>query len=120
MKGILLVVRDGEIKMTLAGKNVVIKPDGTIWYLGVPLLGITDPDVKAKAAAAVKAKKFDQIPAEVFTRPGDNPNGLWVGDVETWNKHPAKLTADRKKAVRKAGELAIQGPPKLNFRLKDG
>ena len=71
-----LVLRNNEVKMPLA--DPTIKADGTIWMRGVPLLGITDATIKAKAADVCKRQAWSEIPADAFTRVGDNPNGLTV------------------------------------------
>jgi len=104
MKGIIRVVRGSEVKLTLPGPSVTIKSDGTIWYQGMPILGITDPVIKAKVSAAIKAKRYGDIPAESWTRLGDNPNGLWAGDEAAWATHPAKLAQDEKNAARREQE----------------
>ncbi len=105
MKGVLRVVRDQELKLTLPGPSVTIKPDGTIWYGGTPLLGgITDPVTKRQLASEIEAGNYDNIPDNAWTRLGDNPNGLWAGDDDAWAKHPAKLTADKKEAAKKEQE----------------
>jgi len=107
MKGYLRVVRGNEIKLTLPGPSVTVKNDGTLWMSGNPILGITDPAEKIRIAALVKAGKYNQIPAEYFTRIGDNPNGLWAGNDDDWAKHPAKAEQDRI-AKAKAAEEAKQ------------
>lgn len=71
-----LVLRNNEVRMPLP--DPTIKADGTIWMRGVPLLGITDPATKAKAADACKRQAWSEIPADAFTRVGDNCNGLTV------------------------------------------
>lgn len=71
-----LVLRNDVVKMPLT--DPTIKADGTIWMRGVPLLGITDVAIKAKAADACKRQAWSVIPADAFTRVGDNPNGLTV------------------------------------------
>lgn len=93
----IVAVRDGEVKIRLPW--VEQKEDGTLWYNGLPLLGITDPAEAKTASVAVKAKKFGDIPAKAFTRLGENENGLWVGTSEEWGTRPEKLDADRKAAV---------------------
>ena len=99
-KEMLFAVRDGKIALNLA--KYEIKADGTIWTQGMPVLGITSLNEKTKMVPLIKAKKFAQIPAEYFTRLGDNQNGLWVGTAEEWRKHPAKIEADKKEAEREA------------------
>jgi hypothetical protein len=71
-----LVIRDNEVKMPLA--DPTIKANGTIWMHGVPLLGITDAATKAKAVDACKRQAWSEIPAEAYTRVGENANGLTV------------------------------------------
>jgi len=110
MKGCIHIVRGMTKKLTLPGSSVTIKSDSTIWCQGMPLLGITDPDAKAKAVAAVKAKRYADIPDEYFTRMGDNPNGLWAGDDEAWNNHPAKIAENKAreiKAIEQAKRVTI-------------
>jgi hypothetical protein len=94
MRGVLRVVRDGEVKLTLPGPSITIKQDGTLWYGGMPILGITDPILKASVAADLKAERFDRIPADAWTRLGENPNGLWAGDDAMWATHPLKAVQD--------------------------
>ena len=71
-----LVIRDGQVKMPLT--DPTIKADGTIWMRGAPLLGITDATSKTRAADAVRRRAWDEIPADAYTRIGDNANGLTV------------------------------------------
>lgn len=104
MKEYIYVVRGGELKRILTGQWVSIKKDGTIWHQGNPLLGLTDPEVKTKALAAVKAQRYNDIPAEAFTHLGDNSNGLWVGDEEKWQKHPVKIEIEKAKKAEKEKE----------------
>lgn len=101
MRGVLRIVRDGEVKLTLPGPSCTIKPDGTIWCSGMPVLGITDPAIKAQVAADIKARRYDSIPVDAWTRLGDNPNGLWAGDDEAWSRHPAKAAQDKADAERR-------------------
>jgi len=105
MKGCLHIVRGMKKKLTLPVPSIKIKADGTIWYQGMPLLGIEDAQVKAKAVAAVKAKRYADIPDDAYTRMGDNPNGLWAGDDAAWSKHPANLRDDAR-AQAKAEQQA--------------
>lgn len=85
----IYVVKEGELKKELT--NAAVRSDGTIWAGDIPLLGITDPTEKAAAIAAIKTKKFSQIPPNAFTRLGDNPNGIWAGDFAAWQSHPIYL-----------------------------
>jgi len=71
-----MVIRDKEVKMVR--DDLVIKADGAVWCHGTPLLGITDAATKAKAADAVKKNAWSEIPAEAYTRIGENANGLTV------------------------------------------
>ena len=73
---IYLVLRGDEVKMPIT--DPTIKTDGTIWIRGIPLLGITDPAIKSKAVEAVKRQAWGEIPADAYTRIGDNANGLTV------------------------------------------
>jgi len=107
MRGCLRVVRGNEIKLALPGPSITVKPDGTLWMSGNPILGIDDPAEKMRVAALARAGKYDQIPAIYYTRLGDNPNGLWAGTDEEWANHPAKADQDRK-AAEKAAEAAKQ------------
>ena len=70
----------------------------------MPLLGNTDPNVKVKLVAAVKARKWEDIPSEFYTRLGYNSNGLWVGDDEAFANHPVKKIIDKEKAEKKRVE----------------
>lgn len=105
MKGCLHIVRGSEKKLTLPGPSVQIKNDGTIWYEGNPLLGIDDPAVKARVVILIKAHKYSAIPAEYYTRLGDNPNGLWAGNDAAWSNHPVKIVADHK-AIEQSAQAA--------------
>lgn len=96
MKGVLRVVRDGEIKLTLPGPLVSIKTDNTIWYQGMPILG-APPEKKSEMGKLVRNEEYDKIPTEYYTHLGHNANGLWVGDDAAWDKHPAKIVEDAKK-----------------------
>ena len=107
IKGCIYIVRGHELKLTLPGPSMTIKRDGTIWHSGMPLLGLTDPTAKAKAVKAIKAGRYEDIPAEAYTRLGDNPNGLWAGDDAAWAKHPAKLAADKTAEARRIEESKI-------------
>lgn len=101
IKGVLRVVRGAELKLSLPAPSVKIKADGTIWYQGVPLLGVgADEDKKAEMSKLVKAGKYSEIPSEYYARMGDNANGLWVGDDEAWAKHPVKIAEDKKRAAK--------------------
>jgi len=100
MRGCLRVVRGNEIKLALPGPSITVKPDGTLWMSGNPILGIDNPAEKPRIAALARAGKYDQIPAIYFTRLGDNPNGLWTGTDEEWAKHPAKAEMDRLAAIK--------------------
>lgn len=104
MKGILRIVRGNDVKFTLPAAHAQIKADGTIWCNNMPILGITDPKVKAEAAADIKAKRYDQIPSEAWVRFGYNDNGVWAGDDEAWATHPAKLAQDKRNAIKQEQE----------------
>lgn len=93
----IVTARDGEVKLRLPW--VEQKADGTLWFKGMPLLGTTDPSEKQTYSAAIKAGRFDELPAAAFTRLGDNENGLWVGTADEWEARPEKAAADRKAAV---------------------
>jgi len=104
MKGTLRIVRGNDIKFTLPAEHAQIKTDGTIWYHDLPILGITDPEIKAKVAADLKAKRYDRIPADAWVRLGYNDNGVWAGDDEAWAAHPAKLVKDTQDAIKREQE----------------
>lgn len=89
------IVRNNEVKLTIPAGQITIKDDGTIWYKGLPMIGVDDPAEKAKNCALIRAGKTDQIPAKYFTRMGQNENGLWVGTDEEWEKHPGCLQAKK-------------------------
>lgn len=107
MRGCLRVVRDNEIKLELPGPSITVKSNGTLWMDHIPILGIEDPVEKTRIATLVRAGKYDQIPDVYFTRLGENPNGLWTGTDEDWDKHPAKVAQDRK-VIEKVAEEAKQ------------
>ena len=115
-KGQLVVVRDGEIKLRFAMSSVQVKTDGTLWVGGNPILGVEDPTEKKRIKALTKKRQYDQIPDKYFTRLGDNPNGLWAGSDEEWDKHPAKVEADRK-AAEKAAEKAAKDAKTVTIYL---
>lgn len=96
MKGVLRVVRGGQVQLTLPCPSVSIKPNGTIWFQGMPVLG-APPEKKSEMAKLVKEEKYNEIPTEYYTHLENNTNGLWVGDDDAWNKHPAKIAEDAKK-----------------------
>lgn len=104
MKGTLRIVRGNDIKFTLPAADAEIKADGTIWYHSLPILGIIDPEIKAKVAADIKVKRFDCIPDEAWVRLGYNGNGVWAGDDEAWATHPAKLVKDAQDAIKREQE----------------
>jgi hypothetical protein len=108
MKGCLHIVRDGIEKLRVPATAIEIKNNGTLWYQGRPLLGITDPAIKAKSADAVKAQRWSDIPTEAYTRLGDNSNGLWAGDDDAWIKHPAKIAADAKEQKQAEEKARIE------------
>jgi hypothetical protein len=104
-KGCLHIVRGDECKITLPGPCVTIKTDGTIWSKGCPILGISDPTAKAKYAECARRKAWNEIPAEYYTKIGDNANGLWAGWTDDYAHHPVKIASDeqaRKVALARA------------------
>lgn len=101
MKGCLRVVRDNEVKLTLPGPSVTIKSDGTVWVSGNPILGITDPEVKARVAADLRAKRYERVPADAWCKMGANANGVTLMDDTAWEISEAKTLQDAETA-RKA------------------
>ena len=99
---VLYVVRGNEVKLTIPGPSVKIK-NGNIWVEGNPLFGINDPAEKVRIAGAIRAGKWDEIPADAYTHIGDNPNGLWAGDEIDFENHPANALK-KQKAMEKAEE----------------
>jgi len=89
------IAKNNELKLTLPKNLVTIKADGTIWYKGVPLLGVEDPAEKKQIGDLVRAGKFSEIPAKYFTRLGDNENGLWAGTDAEWENHEGCLKAKK-------------------------
>ena len=104
MKGTIRIVRGNDVKFTLPAAGAQIKADGTLWYRDLPILGITDPEIKAKVAADIKVKRFDRISADAWVRLGYNNNGVWAGDDEAWATHPAKLAQDAQDAIKREQE----------------
>lgn len=102
MQGVIRIIRDNEVKMTLPGASVKLDNNGYIWYFGVPVLGITDPAVKARVAADVKGKRYDRIPEDAWVRMGVNANGVEAVDDKAWATHPAKIRADVERQARDA------------------
>lgn len=100
----LIIARDGESKLILA--DAEIRPDGTIWSHNMPVLGITDPVAKARAAAAVRAGRYEEIPADAYTRLGDNRNGLWASTPEQWAEHPVRIA--RAAAIQAADAVRVE------------
>jgi len=108
MKGNLHVVRGVESKLTIPAHLVDIHSDGVIWVKNSgPILGITDPVIKTKARESLKMKRYQEIPADAWTRLGDNTNGLWAGDDDAFSKHPAHL-AEKAAAKARAEEDKFQ------------
>lgn len=91
----LKIARNNELKLTIPFDQITIKPDGTIWKQGTPLLGVEDQAEIKKLSAMVRAGKFDQIPAKYFTRMGQNENGLWAGTDAEWENHPGCIKAKK-------------------------
>lgn len=89
------IARNNELKLTLPENLVSIKEDGTIWYKGIPMLGVEDPAEKKQIGDLVRAGKFSEIPAKYFTRMGDNENGLWAGTDAEWENHEGCLKAKK-------------------------
>ena len=105
MKGVLRIVRDGQVKLTLPGPSVSIKANGTIWSQGIPVLAVP-PEKKSEMAKLVKAGEYNKIPSEYYTHLGDNANGLWAGDDKSWDAHPAKIASEIiENAQRKTREI---------------
>ena len=104
MKGILRTVRGNDIKFTIPVTQIKIKDNGTIWCRDLPILGITDPDIKATVVADIKAKRYDRIPVDAWVRLGHNDNGVWAGDDDVWATHPAKAAKDKQDAVEQEAE----------------
>ena len=105
MNKTLVVIRDGEVKLTLP--RAVIRADGSIWYNNIPLLncGATGALDKATAAAVVKAGQWDKIPAAMYTHLGVNESGLIVRDA-------AEIESERRtvnEQARKDYDLANPG-----------
>ena len=101
----IIIARGGEVKLALP--KAEIKPDGTIWQSGMPLLGINDQEEKKRITKLVKAGKFTKIPSEYFTKLGDNSNGLWAGTREEWQTRPEKIAGDLAAEERKREESKI-------------
>lgn len=106
MKGVLRIIRDGEVKLTLPSSLVAIKSDGSLWCQGMPILG-APPEKKPEMSKLVKAGRYKEIPSEYYTHLGDNANGLWAGDDEAWDKHPVKLAEDAKRAKKEIEDKKI-------------
>jgi len=100
IKGCLHVCRGNEEKLRLPGASIEIKSDGTLWINGIPILGGgDDPVIKNKLKELVKAKKFTEIEAKYFVKLGQNENGLWAGDEDNYQNHPAyKIEMEKLKA----------------------
>ncbi len=107
MRGCLRVVRGNEVRMALPGSIITIKPDGTLWVSGNPILGVDDPQEKIRIADLIRAKKIDEIPTIYFTRLGDNPNGLWTGTDEEWANYPLKTKIDEEAAEKKQEQAKV-------------
>lgn len=74
----LVIIRDG--KVTLRLPQATIRDDGTVWANDIPLLDGKAAGAlpKDQAAAAVRAKAWDKIPASMYTKIGTSPSGLIV------------------------------------------
>jgi hypothetical protein len=95
-KGNLKIVRDNTVLRILPGSEITVKQNGTLWYKGNPILGITDPQEKVKASKAAKEKQWRNIPDESYVRLGNNKNGIWAGDEDLWNNSEIKLIVEKK------------------------
>lgn len=93
--------------LTLPARNIEERADGTLWQKDIPILGITDAEEKSKAVAAVKSKRYQDIPAAAFCKLGENENGLWIGTPEEWAKHPNRPQADEEQRLRDAQKAKI-------------
>jgi hypothetical protein len=90
---VLLVIRRGEVKLTLP--NPTVKADGSIWAMGNPVLdseAAGAPD-RATLAKLTKAKSYNKIPASCFAKRGENPSGLLILTQEEWDARPERKAA---------------------------
>lgn len=101
LNGAIRMVRGEEVKQIIPAGQIRVADNGTLWTKGgLPLLGITDPKEKTRVTALIKARKFNEIPAEYFIRLGENPNGVWAGDNDMWETHPAREAEARQAQER--------------------
>lgn len=107
----------GEVKMRLPASRITTKADYSLWCDGNPILGLGDQqEVRATILALVKAKKWDEIPVDFYTRLGDNPSGLWAGYNDEWDKHPLKTEQDKLTKI-KAAEEAAEAAKRVSIHL---
>jgi hypothetical protein len=98
----LVCARNGEIKLNLP--KAEIKTDGTIWMQGMPVLGAADLSTaeKSKLSAAIKARRYSDVPPDYFCKMGYNSNGLWCGTYEDYKSTPEAIQRDKAAQAREA------------------
>ena len=95
----ILITRGTEIKFCIPNPEF---KNGTIWWRGCPILGVTDPEELVKVRELVKDGRYGDIDNVYFTHLGENANGLWAGTPGEWELRPEKREADKKMASEKA------------------
>ncbi len=89
-----IIIKNNKMKTRLPGPMITTKPDGTIWIKGNPLLVAPDNMDKTQLQDWVKAKQYDQIPAEHFAKWGENSFNCLILTEEEWEAHPLKKKRD--------------------------
>ena len=98
-------LKNNEVKLEIPDAQLTIKENGSLWYKGMPILGIANASDKDKITKLVKARKFSEIPDEYFVRKGDNKNGTFACPDAEWENHPVAI-AKKQAAAEKAALAA--------------
>jgi hypothetical protein len=98
-------LRNNEVKLEIPDAQLTIKENGSLWYKGMPILGIANAPDKDKITKLVKARRFSEIPDEYFVRKGDNKNGTFACPDAEWENHPVSI-AKKQAAAEKAALAA--------------
>jgi len=103
----IVMVRNGEVKLTLPENLLRTETDGTIWKKEMPLLVCPDGMNKNELSDLVKSKKFDQIPADCFLKMGENAHGAMLLTAQDWANHPLKKQKEAEQADLEAKQVKI-------------
>ena len=110
MKKTVVVIRNGEVKLTIP--NATIRSDGTVWTAknDNPLIdgesARSKHEGKEKLAALIKARKSEEIPLACIAKYGHNESGLLVVDKdEYYAEKRAKAEREMTPAQRERIEI---------------